>query len=174
MDAPDSDRREDFYRRCQQIVDELHQRIAAGEYITEEQCKAHFGKDAYNAFLHQLRLHNADIDYSVMTPALEWMHHSRYFQWKIDEERRQRRNSWATYLTAGAAIVSAIGACITICFTQCSSERPNQYYIDSSYSETYQNERENDPKSLIQPVPEVGINIKEKMDESNRKPHKPE
>lgn len=179
MKDPDSDSREAFYRRCQYIVDDLHRRVAAGEYISEQQCKDLYGKDDYNAFMHQLRLQNADIDLSAMTPAMEWMHHSRYFLWKIDEERRQqgshtatRNTAIAAIISAGAAILSAVIALFSV--SQCSTERPSQCYINNSYSEPHKNEHENDQNSLLQPVPENGVNIQEKPDECPYHTHKPE
>lgn len=103
-------RRKNFYDRCQEIVDDLHQRISNGEFLSEDKCMELYGKYDYFAFLHQLRKENADVDYRTMTPALEWMYHSQYFKWLKSQERRNSISLIVAVVSAGAAWVAALFA----------------------------------------------------------------
>lgn len=113
MDLKDYKRRHKFYDRCQEMVDTLHARVSANEFLDEEQCKRLFGTADYNAFLYELHKHNADIDYTVMTPAMEWMYHSRYFLWLKGQENKGRCQTVTNWAMLIIAVVSAVSAAVS-------------------------------------------------------------
>ena len=100
-------RRKKYYRRCQEIIDDLHRRVADNEFVSEDSCKRWYSASDYNALLHELRLMNADQDISVMTPAMEWLYHSQYFKKKSREESIDFWKNIMIVATSIAAIVSA-------------------------------------------------------------------
>lgn len=104
-------RRGRYYRRCQEIIDYLHQRVANDEFISEEHCKLQFGKSDFNALLHELRLMNADTDWTVMTPAMEWLYYSRYFDHKASDEINDCIKYILVIISSIAAIISAYSSC---------------------------------------------------------------
>ena len=107
-------KRNKHYRRCQEIIDDLHARVERGEFVNEARCKATYGKADYNALLHELRLMNADLDYVTMTPAMEWMHSSQYFLNKIEDEKRVRVTYWVAVISAIASAISAFVAALAV------------------------------------------------------------
>ncbi len=100
-------RRTNFYIRCQAIVDDLHENVAKGHFMDEPECKSRYGKSDYYGLLHELHMMNADMDYKVMTPAMEWLHHSQYFQHKATQERIFYLMFWISVISAAVAIISA-------------------------------------------------------------------
>lgn len=99
--------RKEYYRRCQEIIDDLHVRVSKGECVTEEHCKRLYGTSDYNALLHELRLMNADTDMTVMTPAMEWLYKSRHFKHKARGESRESLIFICTILSVVAVGFSA-------------------------------------------------------------------
>lgn len=53
-------RRNRYYRKCQHIIDDLHQQVEINGYISEKECVRRYGKAQYNAFRHELHLMGAD------------------------------------------------------------------------------------------------------------------
>ncbi len=100
-------RRKKFYKRCQAIVDDLHENVANGHFMDESECKSRYGKSDYYGLLHELHRMNADMDYTVMTPAMEWLYHSQYFLHKAAQERNVYLMFWVSVISAAVAIISA-------------------------------------------------------------------
>lgn len=105
-------RREKYLRRCQEIVDDLHSRVAEKGHVPECECINLYGKSDYEAFKHELHLMDADIGSDVMTPALEWFYYSRYFLNKIYDEKRSAWMFWISIISACVAVGSLV---LTIC-----------------------------------------------------------
>lgn len=101
-------RRARYHIRCQEIIDDLHKRVADGNFIGEDESIRLYGKSDYLALMHELRLMNADYNYKVMTPALEWLYHSEHFKNRAADERKESRMYWVSIISACAAIASAV------------------------------------------------------------------
>lgn len=100
-------RRKKYYRRCQEIIDDLHRRVANNESLTEQHCINRYGLSDYQALLHELHMMGADSDMSTMTPAMEWLYHSQYFKNKAADESKQAWMFWISVLSACVAVASA-------------------------------------------------------------------
>ncbi len=103
-------RRWDYYKRCQNIIDDIHRRVSQGEFLSERDCIKNYGPSDYWALKHELRLMNADINSSTMTPAMEWLYYSQYFLNKAADEKKQRFLFYIAGFSALFAGVSAIAA----------------------------------------------------------------
>lgn len=103
-----SSRRKKYYKRCQEIIDDLHHRVANNESLSEQHCINRYGLSDYQALLHELHMMNADLSMRTMTPAMEWLYHSQYFKNKAADERNQARMYWISLISACAAIISVI------------------------------------------------------------------
>lgn len=101
-------RRRRYYTRCQEIIDDLHHRVANNEFLSEQHCINRYGLSDYQALLHELRMMNADFDMRTMTPAMEWLYHSQHFKHKAADEVRQARLYWISLASACVAIASAV------------------------------------------------------------------
>ena len=123
-------RRHKFYERCQQIVDDLHDRVKSGEFMDEAACKKEYGKDDYNALMHEISKNNSKIDHKTMTQAMEWMHKSRYFLWL---DRQESFSKWHISLTLLSVIAAIASACIA--YRSLHSDKPSYTNI-SIYSTT--------------------------------------
>lgn len=113
-------RRKRYYNRCQELIDDLHRRVANGQSVSEAECISRYGKSDYCALLHELHLMHADTDTDSMTPAMEWLHHSQYFLHKADDEHRQSRVIFWTITAAVAAMITAIATVISAVMAVCS------------------------------------------------------
>lgn len=107
-------RREKYYNRCQEIIDDLHERVARGEFLDETHCINRYGKADYQALLHELHLMGADQNWKTMTPAMEWLYSSQYFTNKAEEEKRQAKLFRYALYSAMASIISAFVALVAI------------------------------------------------------------
>lgn len=102
-------RRRDFYIRCQDLVDTLHDRVNAGEYIDKFSDLKDFSKAEINAFLHEIEKEGMNVDFRTMTHAMEWMYATEYFRYKGHDERRTRRIAvWSLVISIASV---AIGVC---------------------------------------------------------------
>lgn len=115
-------RRKQYYIRCQEIIDDLHQKVANKDFIDIPECKKQYGNADFNALLQELQMINAHVDLKEMTPSMEWLYYSRYFTFKANEERAERWQRLAVWVAAIAAIASAICA-----YKSASKESPPIY-----------------------------------------------
>ena len=114
-------RRKRYYNRCQELIDDLHRRVANGQSVSEAECISRYGKSDYCALLHELHLMHADTDTDSMPPAMEWLHHSQYFLHKADDEHRQSRLLNIAIASAIASAFSALGAMASAIVAACSA-----------------------------------------------------
>lgn len=101
-------RRRNYYNRCQEIIDDLHNKVANHKTLSDEECIKLYGKSDYYALLHELHMMNADIEITTMTTAMEWLYHSQYFSHKAKDERRQAVMFWISVFSAVVAVCSAV------------------------------------------------------------------
>ena len=130
------ERRENYYKRCQEIIDDIHDRVARGEFISEQYCIRQYGNSDYNALLHELRIMKASQDWTTMTPAMEWLYHSQYFTNKANEELAAKRQRKYVYLSAWAAVLSAFCSLILCCKGCYDAKHTNAYKQDASHYES--------------------------------------
>lgn len=109
-------RREKFYIRCQEIIDDIHNRVANDESLSETRCEKLYGRADYSALLHELHLMHADDDITTMTSAMEWLYHSQYFTTKASDERLIAKMYLVSIISAGAAVASAIASISAVIF----------------------------------------------------------
>ena len=129
------DRRSKYYKRCQEIIDDLHDRVSKGEFVTQQKCYELYGKADYSAFLHEMRMMDALHDWKTMTPAMQWMYHSQYFTNKANEELAAKRQRLCVYLSAWAAVLSA-GCSLLLCCKGCyDAKQTNAYEKDGCHYE---------------------------------------
>ena len=102
-----SSRRQKYYYQCQRIIDDIHKRVANGEFVMQEKCYELYGKSEYKALLHEIHLMNANLDSKATTPAMEWLYYSRYFENKVYDERRQKLMFLVSIFSALVAMASA-------------------------------------------------------------------
>lgn len=105
-------RRKKYYNRCQEIIDDLHNRVANNESLSEQHCINRYGISDYQALLHELHMMDADYDMRTMTPAMEWLYHSQHFKAKAADETRQ---AWMFRISLVAAVVAVASAVYTFC-----------------------------------------------------------
>lgn len=111
-------RRRKYHHRCQEIIDDLHDCVANNRFINRNVCVQKYGKSDYNALLHELHLMNVKMDYTSMTPAMEWLYHSRHFKYKARGEKRENRLYMLTIAASVASILSAAAAWYLACKTE--------------------------------------------------------
>lgn len=101
-------RRRRYYTRCQEIIDDLHLRVANNESLSEQHCINRYGRSDYQALLHELHMMNADSDMRTMTPAMEWLYHSQFFKNKASDESLRVCMFWISLISACVAVASAV------------------------------------------------------------------
>lgn len=104
-------RRRKYFYRCQEIVDYIHFNVSTQGFVDEEECIHKFGLANYKAFKHELHQMNADVSYQTMTPAMEWMFASRYFNHLANDELR---NNVAIAISVVATLLSIIATSISL------------------------------------------------------------
>jgi hypothetical protein len=108
-------RRHDFYAKCQDAIDYLHDSVTNGNFVDEIHCKNKFGEDVYSAISHQLRAMNASVDYTTITAAMNWLYYTQYFTHKSCEEKLlSRYYTMSVILSSLSFIIAAISLCITL------------------------------------------------------------
>ena len=101
-------RRRRHYKRCQEIIDYIHERVSVDGTLHEEECIAEFGRDDYLALMHELHLMGADTTYQARHQAMEWLHNSRHFSHKAWDEVLQYVMSFVSFISAIVAVAAAV------------------------------------------------------------------
>lgn len=101
-------RRINYYYKCQDIIDYLHDRVAEDGFADDGACIREFGEAAYNAFLHELRLMGVADDIGERTPAMEWLYASNYFQNKSLSELRNIISFTLSLLAFAVSVLVAL------------------------------------------------------------------
>ena len=76
-----------FYKLCQDIVDDIYSRSSKG-FISEYELVSIYGKEDYDAFKKEILTNTQKDDNSSNTSLIRWMYKTRYFINKIKEEKR--------------------------------------------------------------------------------------
>ena len=103
-------RRRRYYKRCQNIVDYLHEQTGNGVFVHESDCIRKFGDSDYGAFLNELKLMGISTDHREATPAMEWMYHSQYFTYKASQERKD-------LIIFGISVLSLVISIVSLFFS---------------------------------------------------------
>lgn len=77
-----------YFRRCQKITDHIHKEVAKGRFVNEAELMRKFGKSSILAYNNELHLMGVELRKDQMTPAMEWMYYSRYFNHRSSMETR--------------------------------------------------------------------------------------
>lgn len=150
-------RRKKYYNRCQEIIDDLHNKVANHTTLSDEECIKLYGKSDYYALLHELHMMDADIDMAKMTTAMEWFYHSQYFSYKAKDERKQVAMFWISVISA---VFAAFSAGIASC-SKCQNEA--QVYSTCPYPAC-------DHKDEANAIPEIApVSITDKISKEGDK-----
>lgn len=86
---------------CQDVVDYIHSKLEAGEFVSDQHCIDTFGKAKAYAFFHEMEKEGIDIATNIgTTKCLEWMHHSRHFKCVWVDGLRRSTSFWLSIVVA--------------------------------------------------------------------------
>lgn len=103
-------RRKNYHLRCQDIIDDIHNRVDRGERIEEDKCIDLYGRADYYALRHEIRMLNSQLNTHTMTDAMEWLYYSQHFKYQSRVETRATR-------AATLSVISIVVSCITALYT---------------------------------------------------------
>lgn len=98
------------FARYQWIIDDLHSRVANGEFISDSRAAELYGKADYRALTHYLQQTDAYKNNNSMTAAMEWLYMTRHFEHTNSIERDAR-------LSKIYMIISAVIMIFNLCLT---------------------------------------------------------
>lgn len=101
-------RRKRFLKKCQAVVDDVHDSLTMKKFVEEDELKEKYGTRFYRAFRHQLAEMGVDLNVSSMTDALEWMYFSQHFKHKASQERRLRNAGVRSWLSFRIAVIALL------------------------------------------------------------------
>lgn len=106
--------RKQSYARYQQIVDDLHMRVANGEFISEDKAAELYGKTDCRALTHYLQQTEAYKNSRSITAAMEWLYMSRHFEHTNSIERDAQLSKICMIISAAIMIVNIVLTVLSI------------------------------------------------------------
>lgn len=106
--------RKKSFARYQWIIDDLHSRVANGEFISDNRAAELYGKADYRALTHYLQQTDAYKSNHSMTAAMEWLYMTRHFEHTNSIERDARLSKICMIISAAIMIVNIVLTVLSI------------------------------------------------------------